>query len=338
MDAGSMLAPLVALAVYARVGGRFARDSAAGPIGTGMYLTMLGFAIVWAVQVPWGLAQLWWDRHHHLVHTGYAAWLVDGWFGLTGQFLYDCLAIAVIMGLARLVGRRWWLPAWPAFAGLALLLAFLTPYLTPDHPVRSAALARDMRALERSEHVGGVALRVQDVAGVTSAANAESVGLGPGRTVVLWNTLLDGRFDRREIRFVLAHELGHQAHGDVWRLAGWYALFALPGLFLLAAATRRRGSLRTPAAVPLLLLVLALLQLAATPLQNVVSRRVEAEADWAALQTTHDPAAARRLFVDLSRAGGGAPDEPTLAYVMLETHPTIVQRVAMAEAWQARQR
>src|SRR5207248_3900315 len=45
----STLAKLGALVVYARYGVRFARESAAGRMGTGMLLGMLGFALLWAV-------------------------------------------------------------------------------------------------------------------------------------------------------------------------------------------------------------------------------------------------------------------------------------------------
>ena len=43
------IALFATLWVYARRGPRFARESAAGPIGTGMLLGMLGLGIVWLV-------------------------------------------------------------------------------------------------------------------------------------------------------------------------------------------------------------------------------------------------------------------------------------------------
>ena len=43
---------LVTLGVYARRGAAFARESAAGPIGTGMFVGMVGLAIVWLTQLP----------------------------------------------------------------------------------------------------------------------------------------------------------------------------------------------------------------------------------------------------------------------------------------------
>ena len=90
-----------------------------------------------------------------------------------------------------------------------------------------------------------------------------------------------------------------------------------------------------PAAVPLALLVVAVLQLAAAPAQNLVSRRMEAEADWKALQTTRDPAAARGLFRELAATSLGDPSPPGWSQLLFGTHPTLADRVAMADAWEA---
>ncbi len=136
---------------------------------------------------------------------------------------------------------------------------------------------------------------VEDVHDVTSLPNAEATGLGPSRRVVLWDTLVRD-FTPREVTVVLAHELGHLAHNHIWKAVGWYALFAFPGLYLIARATRRKGGMANPQAVPLSLFVLVALTLAAQPLQNAISRHMEAEADWAALEATHDPAGATALF------------------------------------------
>ena len=68
-----MLLPLIVLALYAKWGHRFMGESAAGPIGTGMLLGMVGFALVWVAQLPFDVAELWWERRHHLTHVGYAA-------------------------------------------------------------------------------------------------------------------------------------------------------------------------------------------------------------------------------------------------------------------------
>ena len=55
-----LLLAVVVFAVYARVGPRFIRDSAAGPIGTGMLLGMLGFGFLWLAEVPFTVLGIWW--------------------------------------------------------------------------------------------------------------------------------------------------------------------------------------------------------------------------------------------------------------------------------------
>ena len=67
---------------------------------------------------------------------------------------------------------------------------------------------------------------------------------------------------------------------------------------------------------------------------NIVTRREEAEADCAALRATRGPAGGAELFVELARTSHADPDPPTWAYVLYADHPTIVQRIAMVDAWQ----
>ena len=330
----SQVVLLATLGVYAKRGARFARESAAGPIGTGMLLGMIGLAIVWLVQLPFGLAALWWERRHGISEVGYFEWAFGGWFALGGEFVAICIGLLVVMALARWLGSWWWIPGALVFTAIVALVVFVSPYLTTGlEPTDDVALQRTYERFKRDQGVEGVPLRVEEVSGDTSQANAYAFGLGPSRRVVLWDTLLDGRFTNREVGVVMAHELGHQSSDHIAKGIGWFALFALPATFLLMVVTRWRGGMGEPAAVPVALFAIALFQLAGAPAQNVVSRRMEAEADWKALSTTRDPAAARGLFREFSVTSLGDPSPPTWAYLFLQTHPTLAQRVAMATAW-----
>jgi STE24 endopeptidase len=86
-----------------------------------------------------------------------------------------------------------------------------------------------------------------------------------------------------------------------------------------------------PEAVPLVVFVYVVLQLAVLPLRNVVSRHMEAEADWSALRATHDPAAGRALFRLFVGQTSEDPNPPWWDYVFLENHPTLLQRIEMTE-------
>ena len=330
----SQLTVIAVFAAYARWGGRFLRESAAGRIGTGMLLAMVGFAILWLAQLPFGLAELWWQRDHGLSRVAYGDWIFENWFALGGEFLFVCFAVLVVMGLAGPLPRLWWIPGGAVFVGLATLFAFVLPYLIPDQePLRDQALAATAREYEAKLELEEIPIRVQEVGADTTAPNAEAAGLGTSRRVILWDTLLDGRYSPTEVRVVLAHELGHHAREHIWKGVAWYALFAFPGAFAIASATRRRGGMREPEAVPLALLVLVTLSFLALPLQSVIVRHMEAEADWVALETTRDPGAARGLFRGFTTTALSDPDPPTWWYLFAQSHPTIVQRVAMADAW-----
>jgi len=332
------LVVLVVVAVYARIGPRFTRESAAGPVGTGMLLAMLGLGLVWLLQLPFGLAELWWQRRHDVTEASYGEWILSGWFGLGGEFLFICLAMLIVVGLAQVVGDWWWLPGSAAFVGLALLFTFLLPYLLPGQDsLQRPALLASAKTYEQELGLGDIPIKVQDVSGETTLPNAEAVGLGPTRRVVLWSTILRRPFTLDEQRVVLAHELGHHDRNHLWKSVGWYALFALPGAFVIALVTRRRGGMRNPEAVPLGLLTFVVLSLLATPLLNVITRHMEAEADWVALTLTRDPQDAEGLFKQFTYAAHSDPTPPTWTYVLMETHPTGLQRIEMARAWLARQ-
>jgi STE24 endopeptidase len=323
-----------AFAVYARYGVRFARESAAGRIGTGMLLGMLGLAIVWLVQIPFGIVDLWWQRKHDVSELGYLEWFFLNWFALGGQFLFVCLALLIVMGLAGPLGNWWWIPGAFVFVGLAALLTFVSPYLIPAQKDPPRYLTREAEQLAEEEGLPPIPVRIQEVDSWESP-NAAATGLGPTRRIIVWNTLVDS-FARDEVRVVLAHEIGHHAKNHLWKGIAWYALFALPGAFLIAWAAKRRGGMREPAAVPLALLVFVVLQFLALPALNATTRNMEAEADWVALEATEDPEAMIRLWDGFAEEAKADPSPPTWSYLLFDTHPSMAKRVAMAEAWRAR--
>jgi STE24 endopeptidase len=332
----AQLVLLSVLALYAWRGWRFMRESAAGRIGTGMLLGMIGLALVWIAQLPFAAADLWWQKRYDIVKAGYLEWAFENWFTLGAEFLFICLWLLITMALAAPLRDRWWLGAAPVFAGLALLFAFLTPYLVPDQHDPSPSLAADARRIARAEHLEDVELKVQDIGDLTEAPNAFAAGLGPSRRVVVWDTLLQPPFDRDEVRVVLAHEYGHHESQHIWKGVAWYALLSLPILFVVARVAARWGGLYTPRAVPVALFALVVAYLVVQPFDNLISRRMEAEADWVALETTRDPAAARELFEEFSETALQEPDPPEWAHLFFDTHPSIVERIGEATAWERR--
>jgi STE24 endopeptidase len=325
------LATLVAYVIVARRARTIAPRLGLRPVNTGIVLGMLTITIVWAVGVPFAVAGVWWERRHHISREGYGDQVPAQWGRLLATAFMTLVLLGILLLFARRLGRRWWVAAAPTIAAVALLLQFVQPFLASvgTKPLRSSALRASVAHLEAVEHAGSPSVRVDDVGGRTREANAFAVGFGPSAHVVIWSTLLDGRFTFSQVRFVIAHELGHLAHKHILRGVAWFSLLLLPVLAVVAyTADLRRGS-----AVPLALLVIAVAQLALLPVQNAVSRRIETEADWTALNATRDPAAARGLFRGFVVTSLEDPSPPGWVHVLLDDHPSPLQRVELGAAW-----
>ena len=177
-------------------------------------------------------------------------------------------------------------------------------------------------------------VEVRDASRRTRALNAEFYGIGPTKRIVIWDTALE-RLTREELRVLVAHEFGHVQADHVWKGVGWLVLFAVPGAYVVARSTRRRGGLGEPAAVPLALLTLTVLQLVLLPATNAISRRYEREADWLALKAVPEPQAFETLTVKLAEAALSQPEPPRWARVVLGTHPTPMERIELARSLRA---
>lgn len=244
------------------------------------------------------------------------------------------------VALLRRFPRRWWVPG----AGLVALYGVVTIWLYPVvidpvfndfEPLPRGQLRADV--LELAERAGvdvGEVYRV-DASRRTSAANAYVSGLGRSKRVVLYDNLID-EFPRDEVRLVVAHELGHQKHGDLLRGLAWLALVAPAGTFLtqaLAERLRGRAPLRGAGDLPAIALAVTIAAFALGSAANVLSRQVEARADAFALDQTRDPDAFIRFERRISVRNVSDPDPPRLPQLMFGTHPTTIERIGIGEAW-----
>ena len=141
-----------------------------------MLLGMLGFAFVWLAQLPFGLVQLWWDRRHDVSNQGYLEWAVNSWLGLGGVFLFVCVAIVIVMALARPLRDRWWIVGAPVFVGLGLLFTFLGPTGSRACTATGTTVAAEARKLAREQGVASIPVRVEDVDEFTDEPNAFATG------------------------------------------------------------------------------------------------------------------------------------------------------------------
>jgi STE24 endopeptidase len=175
----------------------------------------------------------------------------------------------------------------------------------------------------------------------TTAANAALMGLGNTRRIVIGDTMVD-RYTPDEIEVVLAHELGHHVHHDIWKLIISQAVLTFGGLYVanlllhLVVAQRYYLSLTDPANMPFLFLLMGLFGLVVMPLGNSYSRAIEYQADEYALQATHKVEAFKSAMTRLANQNLAEVEPPAIVELLFHSHPSIRKRLKHADAFAAR--
>ncbi|SFP34107.1 STE24 endopeptidase [Geodermatophilus dictyosporus] len=285
-------------------------------------------------------------RHRYGLSTrSWPLWLRDVGVSTAIDAGLTALVVLVLVALARRTPRTWWAWASAGAAGLVVAGSFLYPVVIEPAfntfaPLPAGQLRTDL--LELAEESGSPVqdVLVADASRRTTALNAYVSGFGSTRRVVLYDTLL-ADVPADEIESIVAHELGHVATDDVLTgtllgALGAGAAVALLGWLLSRAPLLRRAGADSPGdprVVPLVLLLVSLGSLVATPVQNLVSRHVEARADLYALDLTGDAAAFIEMQRRLAETNVSDPSPPTPWQWWFGSHPTTAQRIALAEDW-----
>ncbi len=176
------------------------------------------------VYADWTLA-----RRYALERLSLASWLRRHAREAVIGGLLICGAAILARAAFALSGDWGWM-----IAAVALWMGHLTWSLVlPAMLARSGALRPlDAPLRDRLTELGtrvGVPLDVRQWhAGGARQAQAIVVGLGRQRRVILSDTLVE-TLSHDELEVVVAHELAHQIHGDVWRAAAWRLLVLLAG-------------------------------------------------------------------------------------------------------------
>ncbi|MCY4088494.1 MAG: M48 family metalloprotease [Actinomycetia bacterium] len=332
------LAVLGVLAWRCRALARWVGRRISGAVRLGVLMGIASVLVVWLAQLPLGAGSHAWRRIFDVTQQGYGAWLLDRALSLLVLAVLVGLAAGVFVWLARRLGQRWWaaggaLLAVGALAFVVLQPLVIQPLFNDFRELRDPALAAEIRAIAEELDVAIDAIEVRDQSRRTSVANAQVTGIGPSTRVVIDDTLLAGdAFRRAEVVAVAAHELAHVSRAHVFKGVAWFGLFAIPAIGIVALVTGRRDprGLANPALVPLALLTVAAIVLVTAPLQMAISRHLEVEADWIALQATKDPEALERLVSGFVVTNVGDPTRPAWVTHLLGSHPDTLERIGMA--------
>ena len=283
------------------------------------------------------------ERRYGLSRQTLPAWLADHTKATLLSLGLGIPAALVLYATIAVVPAWWWLASGVIFAGLIVGLARLAPVVLLPLFFSFSPLGRDdlrarLEALARRAGTRVVGVYEWALGAKTAKANAALAGLGPTRRIIVSDTMLE-QYSDDEIAVVLAHELGHHVHHDIWRSLAVESVVILLGFLAadagLAHAGPRLGlaGLADPAGLPLILLAAGGVSLLLMPIGLALSRRHERVADRFALEITGDAEA----FVSAMRRLGAqnlAEERPSrLTEWLFLSHPPLAERLAAAKAW-----
>lgn len=228
---------------------------------------------------------------------------VDAKYGFnrstTGQFVKDTLIgmiltlvvgsliIWIVAGIIR-SSEQWWLWSFGFIFAVVVLLNMFFPtiralFFDKVTPLDNPELQEKIEELMRKTGFVSSGVFVSDASKRDARLNAYFGGLGKAKRVVLFDTLLQ-KLSSQELIAVLGHELGHFAHGDLYKnivmvgamLLGMFALLGnIPSILFLELGV-------SPSPHMMMMLFLLLMPVASfliMPLMGLLSRHNEYEAD-----------------------------------------------------------
>ena len=275
------------------------------------------------------------------------SWLGDLFKGLALSLVLEILVIEFVYLLLALQPQTWWL--WVALAMLffSVVMANLAPVLIfpifyKFTPLPEGDLAKRLLALAERAHTRVRGVFTMHMSNKTTAANAALMGLGNTRRIVIGDTMLD-RYTPDEIEVVLAHELGHHVHHDIWKLIISQSILTLGGLYLVnvvlhwAVDTQHiYTSLADPATIPLLLALMGVFGLIVMPIGNALSRAIEYQADEYALQSTRMVVPFKSAMTRLANQNLSDAEPSPIIEFLFHDHPSINKRLKHADNFMSR--
>lgn len=216
-----------------------------------------------------------------------AQWIKDTLISFVMTLVFGSL---VVWGVYMIISsfELWWLWSFAFIFAVVVLINMLYPtfralFFDKLTPLQNEEL--DAKIKELMDKTGFVSsgVFVSDASKRDARLNAYFGGLGKSKRVVLFDTLIE-KLTTRELLAVLGHELGHFAHGDIYKnialvgamLLGMFALFGnLPD-----SLYGEIGISQAPYTIMILLILfMPVLGFLMMPIMGVVSRHNEYEAD-----------------------------------------------------------
>lgn len=231
--------------------------------------------------------------------------------------------------------RSWWFLAGIAISLFVYLATYLYPVLIDPlfydfTPLQDEAFSREVLAMAEDAGIEVEEILVADASRRTVKANAYFTGVGKTKRIVLFDNLRNN-FSQEEVLTVVAHEMGHWRYNHIFKNLLIGSAGAFISLYVLQILLKAMGLAAGIKSLLVAYLFFSLLSLATMPLENLISRSFERQADREALRLTANPTAFIDLKKNLGMANLSVVEPHPLIKGVLYSHPPIMERIGMAE-------
>lgn len=301
------------------------------------------FVAYYILDFPFNLYRSFFLEHKfNLCNQKIKDWLIDQLKGMAISFIIFIILAETFYYILNRFPSTWWLIASLFWIFFSVILARLTPVLIIPLFFKYRALS-DSALRERILKLAGrMKVKILDVFEIdfskkTLKANAAFVGIGRTKRVILADTLKD-KYTEDEIEVILAHEFAHYRLKHLLKLLlinslgiilSFYTIFKTGGYILGIFGI---ASIKTIAALPVVLLYLFLFSICLTPLENYLSRRFEGNADRLALKFTGLRGSFISMMDKLASQNLADRKPSRLIKIFFFDHPPIDERIAIARA------
>jgi STE24 endopeptidase len=249
---------------------------------------VMGFILINIVSLPFSYYEKFvLDAEFGFNNSSISQWLKDTVISLIMTIVFGSV---VVLGIYEIISNfeLWWLWSFAFIFAVVILINMLYPaframFFDKLTPLENKELDSEIQRLMDKTGFVSSGVFISDASKRDARLNAYFGGFGKAKRVVLFDTLIE-KLSTKELLAVLGHELGHFAHGDIYKniaLVG-IMLFTMLGVFgnLPEELYMELGLPQEPYVIMILLLLfMPVLGFIMMPIMGIVSRHNEYEAD-----------------------------------------------------------
>lgn len=300
------------------------------------------------LTLPWALYEGYFREHQYgLSNLGIGGWLGEQAKGLAVGMIFGTLALVLIYAVIRRATRTWWL--WGAGVAIVFVVfmvtiapVYISPLFNTYKSLPESPLKEQVLSMARANGIPASDVYWFDASRQSKRISANVSGMF-GTTRISLNDNLLKRSSPEEVKAVLGHEMGHYVLNHIYKGIVFFGVIIVIGFAFVrwgfGWAQRRWGQrwqlrdVGDVAGLPLIAALFAIFMFFMTPVNNTITRSMEAEADAFGLNAARQPDGFAQAAVQLSEYRKMHPG-PVEEFLFFD-HPSGWQRIHRAMVWKA---